>query len=346
MYNPAADNALVSQRGDPRSYGYGHRVYGQSPHESTHHSTHDSSHHDSGDDVPPPRPPSPVEQVQLALAIADEAGLKALLTDCTPPLAQRHRIGATSSTISIRLDTHETVDALVEFEDITCVPAESDADVERTMESWGLSASERIRELSRLTRCESDLQTLLHHATLAQTLSHLAHVGFSPQHIQDILHLPTDAWHKSWWYTLDDLGNFAIPFHRRIRTRRYADGTFTIQYKDYFPYEKPTCFKSRAQKVLVAIQDPSQGFGPLMSSINYGREKLGIDRAILIGDRLSELEARGFVSQGVSLYAASDLLLPTRANCMLCANHSCPMNHRQDSPVTTCRSFCLGEWQD
>lgn len=287
---------------------------------------------------------SHIDQVQIALAIADESMLKSLLVSSTPAVAEAHRVGSVSSTIGIRLDAHQSLDAVLEFEDIHCVMAESETEIEHYLGMFNKSAHERQRELARLTQCKSELQTMLHHATPVQTISSLSQVGFAPHQIQSILQLPYDAWHKSWWYSLDENGNFSLPFHRIMRTRRYADGTFTLQYRDFFSQEKPVCFKSQSQKVIVAIQDQNQSFSSLLSSINYGRDQLDIDRVILIGDRLSELEARGFVSQGVSLYAASDLILPSRADCRICAQHDCPMNQRDDSPVATCRKFCVGDW--
>ncbi|MGB3495709.1 MAG: hypothetical protein WBA57_23470 [Elainellaceae cyanobacterium] len=287
---------------------------------------------------------NPADQIHLALAIADETLLRSLLASSTPPIAEAHRVGSVRSTIGVRVDAQLTLDAVLDYEDICCVLAESEAEIEEGMGLSDKSAAERQRELTRLTQCRTDLQTFAHHATTVQAISLLAQVGFDRGHIQTILHLPYDAWHKSWWYALDDDGNFSRPFHRVMRTRRYADGSFTLQYRDFFSQEKPSCFKSRSQKVIVAIQKRNQNFSAVLSAINHGRTLLGIEQAILIGDRLSELEARGFMHQGVSLYSASDLVIPSRADCRICAQHDCPMHHRDDSPVTTCRNFCLGDW--
>jgi len=68
---------------------------------------------------------------------------------------------------------------------------------------------------------------------------------------------------------------------------------------------------------------------------------MGVERALLIGDRFSELEAQGFISQGISLYAAQEIVLPVEANCEWCATTGCPMQGRTDSPVLTCQAFCL-----
>ena len=287
---------------------------------------------------------SHIDQVQIALAIADESMLKTLLTDCTRPIAPLHQIGHTSSVISLRIPSGDTVDAVLTYDHIVCIPTDSDLEHEPFTPCVGKSATECQREIACLTRCESDLQTFVHHSPFAETLTALTYAGFSPSQIHTILNLPQDGWHKTWWYTLDENGEFSIPFHRRMRTRQYTDGTVTIQYKDHFPSTKPPCFSRQSERVLITIHREDQSFSDILSTINYGREQLGIGHAILICDRLSELEARGFLSQHVSLYSASDLSVSTHADCMICVNEDCPMSHRADSPVLTCRRFCVGDW--
>ncbi len=286
-----------------------------------------------------------IEQVQIALAIADEPMLKTLLTDCTRSIAPLHQIGNISSVIGVRMPSGDGIDAVLTYDHIICILTGADADIEPFTPCEGKSATECEREIAHLTRCESDLQTLMHHAPLAETLALLTHVGFSSSQIHAILNLPQDAWHKTWWYMLDDNGLFSVPFHRRLRARHHADGAVTIQYKDQFPTTKPSCFSSQQKQVVVAIRRDHQSFSESLSTINYSREQLGICHAILICDRLSELEARGFLSQQVSLYTASELAVYPRADCMICVNSDCPMSHRPDSPVTTCRQFCVGDWQ-
>lgn len=284
-----------------------------------------------------------IDQVQIALAIADESMLKTLLTDCLQTIAPIHQIGHISSSIGVRTPGGETVDAVLTYEQIHCIPTDSDPELEPFAPCEGKSAKECERELAQLTRCESELQTFVHHASLSATLASLTHARFSPSQIHTILNLPHDGWYKTWWYGLDENGEFSIPFHRRMRTRQYPDGSVTIQYKDHYPSTKPACFSSQRQRVVVAIHQDNQSFSSVLSSINASREQLGIDHAILICDRLSELEARGFLSQHVSLYTASDLCVYAHADCMICVNYDCPMNHKEDSPVVTCRQFCLGD---
>ncbi|MEB3212359.1 MAG: hypothetical protein VKL39_13440 [Leptolyngbyaceae bacterium] len=288
---------------------------------------------------------SPIDQVQIALAIADESTLKTLLADCLQRIAPLHQIGKISSIIGVRTPDGDTVDAVLTYDRIHCIPADSDPEIEPFAPCEGKSANECEREMAHLTRCSSGLRTVVHHVSLSDALAALTNARLSPSQIHTIVNLPHDAWYKTWWYELDKSGEFSIPFHRRIRTRQYADGSVTIQYKDYYSYSttKPICFSSQRQQVVVAIHRENQSFSTVLSSINANREQLGVDHALLICDRLSELEARGYLSQQVSLYTASDLCVYAHADCMICVNHDCPMHRRSDSPVVTCRMFCLGD---
>jgi bacterioferritin-associated ferredoxin len=283
------------------------------------------------------------DQIQIALAIADENLLKSLLVSCTPPIAQPHRIGNVTSTIGVPIATkNKAVDGIIQFESINCVLAESPAEIDpRLSEHHNRDSAQR--ELSSLTRCESETHILGQTITLAQALSLLAHAGFSTEQVEAILNLPYEAWHKSWWYTLDADGGFTVPFLRLIRTLRYTDGTFTIQYKDYFSQEKPNCFNSHNQSVLIEIKPELPNFRKTLAKINQARDAFGIEKALLICDSISDLEARGFISQGISIYAANETILPAQANCATCVTHDCPLNGIAESPVMTCRRFCLGE---
>lgn len=278
------------------------------------------------------------DQVQIALAIADTTLLKSLLVDSTPPIAPSHQIGSVTSAIGVPLAGKKAVDGVLTFEAIHCVLSNAPVERERHSHSEGHNRSQRER--ARLTQCESETHILGRTVPLAQALSLLSQSGFSPRQIEEILHLPYEAWHKSWWYALDTEGNFTVPFLRLIRTLRYTDGTFTIQYKDYYGQEKPTCFGIREQKVLIEIKAEVQSFGKTLEKINYAREQLGVSQAILICDRLSDLEARGFISQGISLYTAAELNLPAQANCAICVS-DCPMMGRESSPVLLCQQFCI-----
>lgn len=281
---------------------------------------------------------SPHDQVQIALAIAEENVLKSLLVNCTPAIAQYHQIGSISSTIGVPVTAKKAIDGIVQFESIHCVLTDAPVEIDAPRPETSVGNFPRRRDHS-LTRCESELQTLGQTLPMAQAIALLAHSGFSPRQVEDILNLPYEAWHKTWWCSLDSDGNYTIPFLRYIRTLRYADGTFTVQYKDYFSSEKPTCFSSQPQKVLVEIKPELGSFSKTLERINYSREQSHIEKAILICNSLTDLEAQGFISQGISLYSAAELVLPMQANCATCASHRCPMQGKVDSPIVMCRQF-------
>lgn len=289
--------------------------------------------------------PSFHDQVQIALAIAEENSLKSLLTDCISPIAQPHRIGAISSTIGIPIKAKKVVDGIIHYEVVDCVLVDApvETDPQRAEATLGNGSHWRNQ---RLTRCESETRILGQTVPMSQAIALLASSGFSPRQVEDILNLPYEAWHKTWWYTVDADGNFTVPFLRMIRTLRYTDGTFTIQYKDYYSDVKPACFKGQEQKVLIEIKAELDSFSKTLEKINYSRDRCGIDRAILICNSLSELEARGFISQGISIYTATAVNLPIQANCATCIHHSCPMHNLDHSPVVICRHFELPAWDE
>jgi hypothetical protein len=266
-------------------------------------------------DLPPFR-----ERVQIALAIADSNVLQSILTECVPQIAPPHRIGSIRSSIGVPIEAKKSVDGMIQLEEIECVLIDSPQDVEQAVMEYTQRHGNQ-RGYVDLTR--------------------LSQAGFSSEQIQTILHLPQETWHKTWWYMPDGDGNFTVPFLRLIRAQYYLDGRVSIQYKDLFAQEKPSCFKSREQKIVVEIFSEAKGFRKTLEKINYARQQMGVERALLIGDRFSELEAQGFMSQGISLYAAQEIMLPVEANCEWCATAGCPMQGRVDSPVMTCQMFCL-----
>ncbi|MBW4467828.1 MAG: hypothetical protein KME07_20570 [Pegethrix bostrychoides GSE-TBD4-15B] len=283
------------------------------------------------------------DHVQIALAIADQPVLKSLLTDCTPPIAQSHRIGNLRSSIGIPvagIPAAGAADGLIEFELQHCVLADSPEVLEQDVAEYSRLKGNRRGYLD-LIRCEADSQTLGQMLSLPSAISLLAEVGFSAEASRDILNLPQDGWHKSWWYQADEAEQFTVPFLRLIRCRRYPDGSLTLQYKDFFAQEPPPCFKSRSVKVLVEILPASHQFATTLAKINLARQQLGIEQALLICDQISDLETRGFISQGISIYAATEIALPVQANCLHCATAGCTMQGNPDSPVLFCRRFCL-----
>ena len=280
------------------------------------------------------------DQVQIALAIADETLVKSLLVDSLPSIALGHQIGGIRVTIGVPLESRQAVDGLIEFEETHCILIESPDEIEQGIAEY-TQRNGNHRGYIDLTRCEAETRNLGQGIPLSQALSLLSHSGFTQKQIESILHLPQDGWFQSWWYMTDESGAFTVPFLRLLRTLHYHDGTVTIQYKDFFANEKPPCYKSQSQQVLVEIANESYNFSQTLEHINSARRQLGIQKAVLIRDRLSDLEARGYVSQGISLYTSSELVLPTQARCVHCVTADCPMHGRSDSPVLTCRRFCL-----
>lgn len=277
------------------------------------------------------------DQIQMALAIADLNLLQNLLTQCIPAIIPPERMGAIASEVGVPLSDRVIADGILHFEAIQCVLAQVQTQIDHSANS----ATNDSKEVARLTQHESDLQPIAQKLPLAPAIALLAKVGFPPPHIQEILRLPHYAWHKSWWVTLDAEEQFTVPFLRCIRTLHYPDGTLTLQYKDFFEHEKPTCFASLSQKVLVTIRDEAQGFGETLQQLNQQRSALGSNQAILICNTISDLEAQAFIHQGVSLYPAMDLVLPMQANCLDCGRRECLMNGNADSLVASCYGFLV-----
>lgn len=283
------------------------------------------------------------DRVQIALAIADETLLKSLLVDCLPPIAQRHRIGHISATLSVpigSIGSTQSADGMIQYESIHCVLIDTSNNPEQCVSNY-INRNGNHRGYLDLTQYEAETRTIGQSLTLVQALALLTHSGFSSKQIQAILHLPQEAWYKSWWYTTDAEGGFTVPFLRLIRTRRYGDGTYTLQYKDFFAQTKPICFTSNEQAVVIAVRTESSSFRETLEHINYAKQHLDVTKALLICDRITELEAKGFISQGISIYASGGLELSPQANCAICVNQDCPMHGNGNSPVLTCQRFCL-----
>ncbi len=274
----------------------------------------------------------------MALAIADTTLLTALLTHCFPPITQPALIGGITSEVGIPVKDQPSADGIVQYEAIRYVLAESRPHLDVPLAAnWTRDS----KELARLTQHESEMRTLAQNLPLAPAIALLHKAGFQQDQIQDILRLPHYAWHKSWWYGVDAERQGTFPFLRCLRTFHYPDGTLTLQYKDFFDQEKPNCFTSLPQKVLIAIRDPQQGFAETLQQVNRQREALGIAAAVLVCATASELEIQAFTRQSISLYPATETILPIQANCERCDRADCPLNHQADSPVIMCRNFLL-----
>jgi bacterioferritin-associated ferredoxin len=278
------------------------------------------------------------DQVQIALAIADATALKSLLTTSIPPIMPGHLIGEVSAELGVPAKEFHSADAILHFEAIRCrMAAPNDCPVEYQSSAGGWTRESK--EFARLTKFESETRTFAEHLTLAPVASLLMNAGFSNEQVQEILHLPKEGWHKSWWHALDPDGHFTLPFLRYVRPLRYPNGKFTIQYKDYFEQDEPPCFSSLPQRVLVSIKPEAQSFSETLRQINHHRDFLKLDRALLICNTISEFEAQAFINQGISIYPAVELVLPSHANCTECARQECLMNGKADSPIALCYGF-------
>lgn len=290
---------------------------------------------------PVSRPSQP--EGHLALALADESWLRALLTDSLPAIAHPHEIGAVSLQIGVPLSlTPQTrIDAVLTFEHIECVLAGSCAGAPPVPEP------ENHSQYQSLTNYHSELVNLALNITPSQAVQLLLQAGFNPEQTHQILHLPYQAWHKSWWYSLDLDGFLTVPFQRWICTRRFADGTLTLQFKDYYSRERPIHFRSQPRQLPVIVHQFALGFCDTLAQVNLARRELATTQAILMIAAIAELEMQGYIRQQVSLFIqpwsgghAVDGTYPsTTASCRICQQTKCPMQGVDSSPVIACRAF-------
>lgn len=278
---------------------------------------------------------SAAHTAQLALAVADEGYLRSLLTDSLPIIAHPHEIGAVSIQVGVPLPQYPqySLDGVLTFEQIHCVLAGA------SPEGPPLPEFHTHTEYQAVTHCHSDLVTLAENALPSEAIGLLAQAGFSPDQIRQILQLPAQAWHHSWWYTLDPEGFLTVPFQRHIRSRCFADGTFTLQFKDDYGQERPHGFRSQPQSLPVVVHPPGLSFGETLTHINRARQALSTRQALLIAADLMALEIEGYIRQNVSLVNHRGVERPLAANCRLCQRDLCPLHGIDASPVMTCRSF-------
>lgn len=280
-------------------------------------------------------PVPPIQEAQLALAVADEALLKTLLTDCFPAIAHPHEIGAVTVEVGVPLAhlADGSIDGILTFEQINCVLAGSYPEAPPIPEFHSHDHYHAV------TQCHSELFTLAHNLPLSDVVELLTRAGFDGEQIHQILHLPSQAWHKSWWYTVDLEGHLTIPFQRLIRTRRFADGTITLQFKDYYGHEPPAGFSTKLTRLPLLVHHPERSFCDNLAFVNLARRESQSQQAILIAQNLSELEVEGFMRQSVSLFQEHRVQLPLEANCRNCHQPKCPLHGVDSSPVMACRSF-------
>ncbi|MGF1571072.1 MAG: hypothetical protein ACFCVD_23845 [Nodosilinea sp.] len=274
-------------------------------------------------------------EAQLALAVADEAFLRTLVTDSLPAIAHPHEVGTVTVEVGVPMQNQGRMDAVVTFEHINCVLAGSYPDAPLPPE---FSCHDQYQAT---TSYQSDLATLAQNVSPSAAVALLSRSGFGPEDIRQILQLPSEAWHKSWWYTLDPDGFLTVPFQRFMRTRSFADGTFTLQFKDHYAHDRPAGFHSQPQQLPVVVHEPCLSFGDNLAQVNLTRRELGTGQALLIADNLSELEVEGYIRQNVSLFTLRGMAWPLTANCQVCRQHQCPLQGAESSPVIACRSFAV-----
>ena len=270
-------------------------------------------------------------QVQLTLAVADGEMLRSLLVDSTPAIAQLHQVGQIRISIGppAKAKGLESVDAVLEYEHLWCLLSEGAPS----------TSPASVRDYQYLTRCQSELKTLAWRVNLSEVIALLSHAGFSEEQIQRILLLPWDGWHRSWWDTFDSQGQLGLPFQRWFRTRCYGDGTYTLQYRDHYPQDAPRCFRGVWQQVPIMIAHSRHQFGDLLTNLRKAQHALKAERCLLLADALTELEAEGYMRQGVSLYPLKQAPIPAPTLCRHCDRHQCPMSDHPNSPVMNCRDY-------
>ena len=270
-------------------------------------------------------------QVQLDLALANEDMLKSLLVDCSPAIARPHQIDQIRIAIGPPASTEglEHIDAVIEYEQVWCMP------------STGAPSGEdfSVRDLQSLARCQSDLKTLAWRVNLSEAIALLQHGGFGEDQIQRILQLPYEGWHRSWWDTLEPSGHLGLPFQRWFRTRCYSDGTYTLQYTDYYAQDAPRCFRGIWQQVPLMISHHSGQFGEILTGLRKAKHALKTDRCLLLTDELTDLETEGYIRQGVSLYPLHQSAETEQSLCQRCDRIQCPMSDRADTPILNCKAY-------
>lgn len=288
-----------------------------------------------------PMPPAPTvswqEQVQVALAVGNEGLLRRILTDSWPAVLRPSRIGSVQAEVAVPMgERGQWVDGLLKVGRVVCALAGSHPEVPPE------PVIHDHNHYQFLTGCVSGLYTLAHNQPLSQVLALLAKVGFAEEAIDQILNLPYQAWHKSWWYQADAEGSLSIPFQRFIRTRRYGDGTLTLQYKDYYAQEPPEGFFDAPVQLPVVIRRPQEGFMATLERINQARQALAAERALLVVDALSPVEVEGFTNQKVSVYSPQALAVAAPADCYHCIQEACPLQGQVHSPVLVCQGYVRG----
>jgi hypothetical protein len=164
-------------------------------------------------------PVPPTQEAQLALAVADEAFLKTLLTDCFPAIAHPHEIGAITVEVGVPL-THladGSIDGILKFEQVNCVLAGSYPGAPPIPEF------DSHDHYHAVTQCHSELFTLAHNQPLSDVVVLLSRAGFDQRsNSSNLASYPPRPGTNPGGMLVDLDGRLTIPFQRLMRTRRFV----------------------------------------------------------------------------------------------------------------------------
>lgn len=257
------------------------------------------------------------DQIQIALAVADEAKLKSLVANCYPPILPWNCITRISSRVGVPVQYKQAADGVISFEGTICEQKElSDSNVaqmagqyiedfKRNRDDYCLLKGFFTRTRVIYGPCEPSLEGVR---------GYLKELECSSMAISNTLQISVkwlDSNSTSPVYEIDcsvktDAGKESVK--RLIKICECPD-IFVILYQDFVFPQCPVIFQNTRSRILVEIKTEIQSFGEVVEQINRYREKLCIQKAILICDTVSDLEAEGFISQGISIYPATDLVL-------------------------------------
>ncbi|NER84312.1 MAG: hypothetical protein F6K42_33210, partial [Leptolyngbya sp. SIO1D8] len=100
---------------------------------------------------------------------------------------------------------------------------------------------------------------------------------------------------------------------------------YTLQYRDHYPQDAPPCFRGIWHQVPVMIAHSGSQFGDILTRLRKARHVLKAQRCLLLADKLTDLEAEGYMRQGVSLYPLQQSTLVDEAAGHHCNNPLCPL---------------------
>lgn len=262
------------------------------------------------------------DQLQIALAVADEAKLKSLVANCYPPILPWNCITRISSRVGVPVQYKQAADGVISFEGTVCEQKElSDSEV-ANMAGQYIKDFQRNRDDYCLLRgfftktrviyepCEPSLEGVCGYLKELECSS-IAISNTLQMSVEWLDSNSTEPVYEINCSVKTDAGKESVK-----RLIKICDGpdSFVILCQDFVSPQCPVIFRNTHSRILVEIKTEIQSFGEVVEQINRYREKLGIQKAILICDTVSDLEAKGFISQEISIYPAKDfvLLAPAR----------------------------------